>query len=84
MVHPRDIIESILYPENIKSEDFACWAFGEKYKTINFNSEEPVLAWNELHGDILKLYSYGSPEKDLKKMIDIWRKENENQSVRSS
>ncbi len=70
----RDIIESFLYPDSVPYGDFMLWAFGEDYKNINFNSVDPICAWNKLHKDKLSLSLNRNPEKNLKKMIEVWRK----------
>jgi len=78
----RDVIESFLYPETLSYHNFMLWAFGEDYKCLNFNTDDPVLAWNKLHKNYVSLSSTGNPEENLNKMITLWKK-HENQPIGS-
>lgn len=60
--------------EGIKEvKKFAKWAWGSEYRKVNV-SKNAVLIWNELHGDLLKISPEGNPHEDLPKMIEFWRK----------
>lgn len=73
MVHFRVIVESFIsYPE---SEEFAKWAWGEKYKELV--REQLPDQWNHIHGDELILHSAGRICEDIPLMIELWRKHNE-------
>jgi hypothetical protein len=70
--HPRTIIENILQDDE-QVEKFGKWAWGDNLNEINFMSDETVKVWNDLHSDKLKLESYGIPQEDIPKMIELWR-----------
>ncbi len=67
-MHVRSIIEAEL---EWKAEDFALWAFGEDYKTLDRLAM--MNAWNEKHSDKLQLAGDGEIKQDLMKMIKIYR-----------
>ncbi len=68
----KTYVESRL-EEGEDAEEFAAWAFGEDYNSLR-GGPKFVDAWNERHGDILKLEVYESIHLSLYIMIKIWRK----------
>ena len=61
--------ELIADPEDL--EAFGLWAFGSELRKldrhINFMER-----WNEIHGNGLKLNSFGEIAEDVPKMISLW------------
>ena len=71
----RDNVVELIKPmPEGKADEFALWAFGEKFleleDAINF-----MHAWNELHGDIYRLTGDGCIEFDLAIMVEMWKSE---------
>lgn len=65
----KDIVEYYLKEE---SEEFAKWAFGEKFNEFT-SAIEFMKAWNERHSSLLTLDGDGNLTKDIKKMIEIFK-----------
>jgi hypothetical protein len=71
MVHHRDIVELLIGEENAPL--FAEWAWGPNFKTLV--GKELCEEWNKLHGNDLTIYMNGKLNKDIPKMIEIWKKQ---------
>lgn len=53
-------------------DEFYLWAFGENWKALS-DSIESLNAWNELHGEDLRLHPDGLPNEDIPKMVSFWK-----------
>lgn len=67
----REYIESLI---GDRAGSFDLWAFGDKYK--DYYTRDYPEAWNKLHGDDFKIDGRGDVKQDLKKMIDLFDKNN--------
>ena len=59
--------------EDSEANAFGLWAFGKDLDDIQ-DGIAFMNAWNEIHGDVLKLDPSGVIIEDLLKMIELWRK----------
>lgn len=55
-------------------EAFGLWAFGPEYELLH-GMNKFMDAWNERHFDKLILNGSGEVAQDIKKMVDIWKRE---------
>lgn len=53
---------------------FCKWAFGPDVILKTFPKIHHMKLWNARHADLLVLKPDGSPNVDIIKMIDLWRK----------
>ena len=63
------LIEKIKYDE---LGPFTKWAFGVELQILEV--EYIFILWNKLHGSEFMLNEDSTPEKDVQKMIALWRK----------
>ena len=62
-------------------EDFALWAFGNvwhEYVVYDKDSVDLMNAWNERHGELLKLEEHMSVLESMKTMKELWEKHGKN------
>jgi hypothetical protein len=55
--------------------EFAMWAFGDAwldYLTFDMDAIDLMKAWNERHGDKLRVNCNGLIMDDMKKMKEVW------------
>lgn len=65
------------YLSEKEMETFPLWAFGKDY--IDYSHALTFMnAWNELHGDCLMLHEDSCVFDDSPKMVDLWRKRDNN------
>lgn len=55
-----------------EEEDFAEWAFGEKYRSMD--CQEMLDSWNALHGNLVKFNGDGRIVNDVETMVEVWMK----------
>jgi hypothetical protein len=70
MTRIRDLIE--LYLSEKEAEEFAEWAFGEDFRRFDINYKAHI-RWNLRHRELI-LKESGSPQDDIPKMIELWKK----------
>lgn len=71
MCKHKIILESLLPHDQV--EKFAKWAWGPDFK--NYTVLEIFYSWNKRHKNILEIKINGKIEKDMIKMIEIWKGE---------
>jgi hypothetical protein len=55
-----------------KADEFALWAFGERYSEIN-GTDKFADAWNERHSDIFTINQANPIVHDMIKMTKLWK-----------